>query len=80
MAGLSVNSTIVLGTILLIPVVMFLLNPNAILNRVLLMVSIGILGYLVWSALRMPDRKEGQRLLVVVFLFFFYAMLFPTNK
>ena len=74
LAGFSANSAIALGTILLIPVVMFLLNPNAILNRVLLMVSIGILGYLVWSALRMPDRKEGQRLLVVVFLFFFYAV------
>ncbi|MDX2067291.1 MAG: oligopeptide:H+ symporter [Haliscomenobacter sp.] len=74
LVGLSVNSTILLGTILLIPLVMFLLNPNAILNRVLLIVSASILGYLIWTALRLPDKKEGQRLLVVVFLFFFHMI------
>ena len=73
-AGLSVNSTIILGTIVLIPVVMFLLNPNAILSRVLLGVSILILSYIIWHALSLPDRKEGQRLLVIVFLFFFHMI------
>lgn len=74
LGSINANSTIILGTILMIPAVMFLLNPNAILNRVLVVVSAGILIYLVWSALRLPDRKEGQRLLVVVFLFFFHMI------
>jgi POT family proton-dependent oligopeptide transporter len=40
----------------------------------LLVISLGIIGYLIYEGVSNPDKKEGQRLLVVVVLFFFHAI------
>ncbi len=74
LVGLSINQVITLGSVLVVPLVMFLLNPSQIFSTLLLAFSLIILAYIVYTALSLPDRKEGQKLLVVVFLFFFHMV------
>ena len=71
---LSKNSLIFIGTLLFIPICASLLNLDKLMSTLLLFISFGIIGYLVYEGVRNPDKKEGQRLLVVVVLFFFHAI------
>ncbi len=72
--GLSKNRIIFLGTLLFIPLCAVFLNLNEIVSALLLFASFGIIGYLVYTSVTDPDKVAGQRLLVIVVLFFFHAV------
>ncbi len=72
-AGLSRNSLIYIGSFLAIPLVALIFNINRELSIILLLTSLLILAYLIYSAVSMKNKKEGQRLLVVTVLFFFHT-------
>ena len=63
-----------IATILFIPVCALMLDLSAFMTGLLVVLSLGILGFLVFSALTSKDKVAGQRLLVVVVLFFFHAI------
>src|SRR5690606_37557340 len=51
-----------------------MLNLSDLMSTLLLIIAIGIIGYLIYEALRREDRAEGQRIMVVIVLFFFHAV------
>lgn len=72
--GLSWETIVYIGTLIMIPVCALLLNQNELMSTLMLSISAIIVGYLLYEALRNPDKVEGQRLLVVIVLFFFHAI------
>ena len=44
------------------------------MSSVLLLITFGIIGYLLYTAMTAKDKAEGQKLLVVIVLFFFHAI------
>jgi len=75
--GLSQNTLVALGTIVAIPVVAFLLDMDKTMASVLLFISFGVIAYLIYDALKRikaGHKEEGQRLLVIIVLFFFHAV------
>ncbi len=72
--GLSWDIWVYLGTLIMIPVCALLLDKSSLMSTLMLIVSFGIIGYLLYEALKNPDKVEGQRLLVVIVLFFFHAI------
>ncbi|HEX7366974.1 MAG TPA: peptide MFS transporter [Pelobium sp.] len=72
--GLSWEAMVYIGTLVMIPVCGLLLNQNEVMSTLMLAISAIIVGYLLYEALRNPDKVEGQRLLVVIVLFFFHAI------
>ena len=75
--GISRQTAVLLGTLLVIPLFAFLLNRQEIVDVVLIAAGVIILGYLVYTSLTLEDRVQGKQLLVVVVLFFFH-MVFWT--
>jgi POT family proton-dependent oligopeptide transporter len=73
-AGIDATTFAYIGTILMVPVSALLLNASELLSSALLALSFVVISYLVYEALRSPDKKEGERLLVVIVLFFFHAI------
>ncbi len=73
-AGLSKTALVYIGSVVALPIVASFLNINAVLSVVLTFASVGILGYFVYYALTADNKVEGQRLLVVGFLFVFHAV------
>jgi len=73
-ASFSKTNLVFLGSILFVPVCAVFLNFDQAMSTLLLIVSIGIIAYLIITALRNEDKAAGQRLLVVVVLFFFHAV------
>lgn len=71
---ISKNNLVYLGTFIIIPICAALLNLDALMSSALLVISLGIVGYLVYQGVTAQDKVEGQRLLVVVVLFFFHAI------
>ena len=72
--GLSTNTLILIGSLVLIPVFSLLLGKNELFSKILLVVGLGIFGYLIFSGLQMISRGEkvsGQRIFVIVVLAFF---------
>ncbi len=74
LAGLSKNALVYVGSIVALPIVASFLNINAVLSVILTFAGVGILGYFVYYALSAENKVEGQRLLVVGFLFVFHAI------
>lgn len=72
--GLPSDLTVFVFSLLLIPLAAFLLNINETMKVILLILTAGILGYLAYTALQAKDKSTGQRLLVVVVLFFFHTI------
>lgn len=72
--GLSWDNLIYLGTIIMIPVCAFLLDQSQLMSTLMLLISAVIIAYLIYQALKNPDKVAGQRLLVVIVLFFFHAV------
>lgn len=75
--GLSRQTAVLLGTLLVIPLFAFLLDRREIVDVLLIAAGVIILGYLVYTSLTLQDRVQGKQLLVVVVLFFFH-MVFWT--
>ncbi|MBD3750042.1 MAG: peptide MFS transporter [Sphingobacteriales bacterium] len=72
--SLSWDVIVYLGTLIMIPICAFLLDQNELMSTLMLIITIIIIVYLIYEALRNPDKIAGQRLLVVIFLFFFHAI------
>jgi POT family proton-dependent oligopeptide transporter len=72
-SGIDPSLLIYIGTLIMIPIVAFLLNASQLMATTLLVLSFVVISYLIYEALRSPDKKEGERLLVVIVLFFFHA-------
>ena len=72
--GLSSNTLVYLGSVLAIPICASLLNVDEAMSSVLLLITFGIIGYLLYTAMTAKDKEEGQKLLVVIVLFFFHAV------
>jgi proton-dependent oligopeptide transporter, POT family len=73
-AGISKETAVLLGTVIAIPVFAFLIDLEQITNYILIFGGLGVLGYIVYGAITMPDKEDGQRLLVFFFLFFFHMI------
>ncbi len=72
--GLNREILMILGCIAVIPVFALLINAEGIMNIILLVAGFGIIGYLVLGSIRNENIVEGQRLLVVIVLFFFHMV------
>ena len=72
--GLNRQWLTVLGCIVVIPLFALLINAEEVMNLILFIAGIGIIGYLVVDSVRNEDKVEGQRLLVVIVLFFFHMI------
>ncbi len=67
-AGMSINRTIVVASLLSIPLFATLLNYSEVLKYSLLVVGLGMFGWLVAAGFREKEKSTGQRLWVVVVL------------
>ncbi len=61
-------------SIIAVPVCAYMLDLDEFMAGALIVVSLGIIVYLIYQALTAKDKVVGQRLLVVVVLFFFHAV------
>ena len=75
--GMSAQTLIVVASLLFIPVFSFLINREEFTNYILIIGGLGVIGYLIYTALTSENKEDGQRLLVFLFLFFFH-MIFWT--
>ncbi|HRJ17246.1 MAG TPA: oligopeptide:H+ symporter, partial [Saprospiraceae bacterium] len=75
--GLNRFWVIVAASLAFIPVFALLIGAEKVTNWILIIAGLGVIGYLIFSALSSEDKKEGQRLLVFIVLFFFH-MIFWT--
>lgn len=71
LAGISWNVLILIISVVMVPVIASLLNYNKIFETILLIVGVGILGYLLINGFISKDKVAGQRLWVVMVLFIF---------
>lgn len=62
------------GSILMVPLCASLLDLSELLSTVLIVVSLGIVGYLIYQGVTSKEKVEGQRLWVIVVLFFFHTI------
>lgn len=58
-------------SLLAIPVCAFMLDLSDFMAGALIVISLGIIAYLIFQAVTNKNKVEGQRILVVVVLFFF---------
>ncbi len=72
--GLSPNLMVILGSFLVVPIIAGLLNVNEFMAYILLAAGILSIGYLLYTSFTAEDKVEGQRLLVVIVLFFFHMI------
>jgi len=72
--GLSKENLVYLGSLVAVPVCAYLLNINEVMAYLLTALGVGIIGYLLYNSFTSENRSEGQRLLVVVVLFFFHMI------
>ncbi|MBX2844948.1 MAG: peptide MFS transporter [Saprospiraceae bacterium] len=73
-AGLSRNNFILLGSLLLIPLFALMMEKNELFSKILLMIGVVVfLGLFIYGAIlaSQGQKKEGQRLWVVVILALF---------
>ncbi|MAM17934.1 MAG: oligopeptide:H+ symporter [Bacteroidota bacterium] len=61
-------------SLLAIPVCAFMLDLSDFMAGALIVISLGIIAYLIFQAVTNKNKVEGQRILVVVVLFFFHAV------
>ena len=61
------------ATVLFVPICSLFLNLSDIVTNILIVLSVGILGYILYVASK-EKKVEGQRLWVVVILFIFHAI------
>ncbi len=72
--GMKPNIAVYGLSLLAIPVCAFMLDLSDFMAGALILISFAIIAYLVYQALTNKDKVEGQRILVVVVLFFFHAV------
>jgi POT family proton-dependent oligopeptide transporter len=68
---------VVLGSLIFVPICALLLNLDEVMSTTLLIISIGIIGYMIYQGVTNEKQSRGaQRLLVVVVLFFSFTPFF----
>ena len=75
--GISNELLVVVLSLLAIPLMAMMLNMNEIVAVALPLVTIGVIGYILYysfNLIKNGDKAGGQRLWVVVVLFFFHAL------
>jgi len=75
--GLSNELMIIVGTLLAVPVFAMLLNKNSIVTVLLPILIAGVIGFILFYSFKLikeGDKAAGQRLWVVIVLFFFHAL------
>ncbi len=76
--GIPNQWLVLLGIVLSAPIFAFLIDNEGITSYILVIVGVGVLGYILISSLFFAeDKVEGQRLVAFLFLFFFH-MIFWT--
>jgi POT family proton-dependent oligopeptide transporter len=73
-AGINREWAVLIGAFLLVPVFSFLIQAEEFTDYILLLVGLGILGYILFNAFMSEDKAEGQRLLVFMALFFVHMI------
>jgi POT family proton-dependent oligopeptide transporter len=73
-AGMNRQTAIILGSLIAVPLFSLLIDHEDITNYILIIGGIGVLGYIVYTAIITNNREDGQRLLVFFFLFFFHMI------
>ncbi|WBM75707.1 peptide MFS transporter [Saprospira grandis] len=68
--GLPVNWAIYIVSLLVVPLVWFLLQSHGLLDVIVLLMGCGMIGYLIFTSLSY-DKVQRERLWVVLTLFFF---------
>ncbi len=71
---ISNKNLVYLGSVLFVPMVAIFLNFGQAMATALLVISVVVIGYMVYISVTNTDKKEGQRLLVVIVLFFFHVV------
>ena len=72
--GIERKNFVYIASLLSIPIIGSLLDLNEAMATVLLLLSFGMIGYLLYISFNTDEKVEGQRLWVVVILFFFHAV------
>lgn len=72
--GIERKMFVYIASLVGIPIVASLLDLNQMMSTVLLVLSLGMIVYLLVVSFQDKDRVAGQRLWVVVVLFFFHAV------
>ncbi|WP_335966473.1 peptide MFS transporter [Galbibacter sp. PAP.153] len=72
--GIKPDLPVIVLSLAAIPICALMLNLNEVMSTILLVISLLIVGYLLYHALTAKDKATGQRLLVVIVLFFFHAV------
>lgn len=72
--GVKNEHLVYVGTLLFLPICANLLDLNEVVSSALLVMSVVMIAYIIWESLRMKEKVEGKRLLVIAVLFFFHAM------
>lgn len=73
-AGINKESAVIIGALIAIPIFALLIDMEQITNYILVIGGLGVLGYIVYGAITMENKEDGQRLLVFFFLFFFHMI------
>ena len=71
---ISMLAVILLASILVTPLIALLLNVNESMTLILGILGALVIGYLLYESLFILDKKEGQRLAVVIILAFFHTL------
>ncbi len=72
--GLPIEMAVLVASAICIPVFSFLIKAEGITNYLLIIVGIGVIGYILYTSFTSQDRIEGQRLLVFIALFIFHML------
>ncbi|MEX0967795.1 MAG: peptide MFS transporter [Bacteroidia bacterium] len=72
--GMSRNILIILGAVVSVFIAAAVLNENDIMKWVMIGIAVLIIGYLLFYSINTDNKVEGQRLQVVIVLFFFHMM------
>ena len=73
-ASIKSEPFVYVATLLFIPICAMFLNFDNAMATLLIIISIGILGYLIYTGWKNDNRVEGQRLWVVCVLFVFHTV------
>lgn len=72
--GLKPTTLILLASILVTPLIALLLNVNESMTYILGVLGALVIGYLLYESFFILDKKEGQRLAVIIILAFFHTL------
>jgi POT family proton-dependent oligopeptide transporter len=68
------------GTVIMIPVIAFLIHAEKITNIILSGLGILCIGYMLYTAVTSRDKAEGNRFLVFIILFFFHMIFWALYE